>query len=145
MKTKIKRCALFALMLCILAVGIFAPAKKAEAAVAFNNLLSETVACSVDSDGQLSAHMTAFGIKGTTTRIKVQLYVEKRILGLLWSKIDIGCTDDIWEDSTTSHIYENIFTTQLGSHGTYRVTVTFTVYGTGGANDVIQERRTVAY
>ena len=58
-------------------------------------------------------------------------------MGIFWTRVNIGYTNNVWHDSTTSYIYSNYFEFQLTSTGTYRVTVTYTVSGTGGPADVI--------
>lgn len=145
MKRTIKKGTVLALTLLMLMACIYAPLGRTEAAVMYNNMTSASMSCSVSSAGELSADLDAAGISGRTTRIKVQLYVEKRVLGLFWSKVDIGCTDNIWEDSTTSVTYSNTFSTHLPSTGKYRVTATFTVSGRGGADDVIVKTSTLTY
>lgn len=128
-----------------LVMSIFVPLNKASAATTYNNTNRANLYASVSSNGRLSASLSVLGIKGITTKIEVSLYVEKRILGLFWSRVDIGCDDNVWEDSTTNYYYNNTFSCDLSSTGTYRVTVTYTVSGTGGASDVITKTDTVTY
>lgn len=75
----------------------------------------------------------------------MSLYVEKRVLGIFWTRVDIGTPNNVWTDSTSSYTYGEIFSTQLNSTGTYRITATFTVTGTGGTNDTIPYENTVTY
>ena len=140
-----KRITVFALMLLMLIMGTFVLYRKVEAATMYYNTSAALLNCSVNSNGLLEATLSVTGIKNRTTHISVELYVEKKILGLFWSRINIGYPDNIWTDSTTNYLYSNIFTTSLPSEGTYRVTVTFTVSGTGGANDVIVKTNTISY
>ena len=88
--------------------------------------------------------MQVMGIKGKTTRIEVELYVEKRVLGIFWSRIDIGTPNNVWTDAVNAYQYNNTFSTQLSSTGTYRVTVQFSVYGSGGSTDVIPKEETLS-
>ena len=99
----------------------------------------------INTNGELEVPMYVSGIKGRTTRIETSLYVEKRILGIFWHRVDIGCTDNVWHDSVTGYYYSNMFTHDLNTTGTYRVTVTFTVSGSGGSDDVITIRDTATY
>ena len=126
-------------------MSVFVPMKKAEAAMMYNNTLDCYLSCQITQTNKLTASMEADGFKGTTTRIGVELYVEKRVLGVIWKRIDIGYTDNVWVDSTTHFTYSNTFSTFLNSSGVYRTTVTFTVSGTGGADDVIVKTSTVTY
>lgn len=145
MKNNTARAALFALALLTLVTGVLVPLKNAEAAITYNNTVYADLNCTVNSNGLLQADMYVNGIAGKTTGIAVELYVEKRILGIFWKKVDIGCTNNIWTDSTTGTVYSHVFSHTLTSTGTYRVTVTYTVSGSGGADDVITPRDTVTY
>lgn len=140
-----KKGTLLMLAMLTLVMSIFVPLNKASAATTYNNTTKATLSASIESTGCLSASLYVMGIKGKTTSIDVSLYVEKRILGVFWSRIDIGCTNNIWHDSTTNYYYTHIFSHNLNSTGTYRVTVTYTVSGTGGSSDVITLTDTVTY
>ena len=145
MKPNHKRFPTLLLALLLLAMSIAVPLKKARAAITYNNTASATLNCSVSSGGQLSAKLNVTGFNGTTSRISVELYVEKRVLLVFWSRVDIGCPNNVWTDAVNSYKYSNTFTTNLSSTGTYRVTVTYTVSGSGGADDVITKTQTVTY
>ena len=145
MNTWTKRGTLLILAALMLVVGMMIPYRDAEAAMTYNNTLSANISCAVDSSGCLQASLAVSGIKGKTTRIKAELYVEKRVLGMFWSRVDIGYNNNIWEDSTTNHTYYNTFNTDLPSNGTYRTTVTFTVSGSGGTDDIIVKTSTITY
>lgn len=145
MKTNTKRGTMLALAALMLFMSMFVPFEDAEAEMMYNNTTNALLSCSIDENADLSAILTVYGKQGKTTRINVELYVEKQFLGIFWYRIDIGCTNNIWTDSTTQYYYNNTFTTHLNSHGTYRVTVTYTVSGTGGADDIITKTSTIIY
>lgn len=145
MKSKAKRFCTLSLTLLLLVMSIAVPIKKASAAITYNNTYSATQSSSVNSNGKLSTQLSVTGIKGTTQRIETELYVEKRILLVFWSRVDIGCPNNVWTDAVNSYLYSNTFTHDLTSTGTYRVTVTYTVSGTGGTDDVITITKTVTY
>ena len=144
MYSMVKRVSVFALALLTLIMGVVVPYRRAEAAIMYNNVTNAYMNCSIDSSNQLHASLTALGIKGTTSSIKAEVYVEKRILGLFWTRVDIGYPNNTWTDSTTSYTYNNVFSTQLSTGVTYRVTATFTVSGDGGADDVIVKTATLS-
>ena len=133
------------LMLCTVFVTLGVYCKTAKAATTYNNTSSAWAGSYVDSNGQLRTDMILGGYKGVTTLIEADLYLEKRFLGIIWIRVNIGYPNNVWHDSTTSYIYSNYFTHQLSSTGTYRVTVTYTVSGTGGTPDVITITDTVTY
>ena len=137
MNTMIKRGTILTLAMLMFVVSMLVPIKRADAAMMYNNTNNASLSASINSNGKLSASLYVMGMKGKTTKIETSLYVEKKILGLFWSRVDIGYTDNIWHDSTSNYYYSHTFSHDLTSTGTYRVTVTYTVSGSGGANDVI--------
>lgn len=145
MNNKLTRAAYFALALLTLIMGVIVPLRKAEAATTYNNTFSSSLNCTINSSGLLQASLSVTGYKNKTTHISVELYVEKKVLGIFWKKVDIGCTNNIWTDSTSNYYYSHVFSHSLTATGTYRVTVTYTVSGSGGTDDVIQHRQTVTY
>ena len=144
MYSMVKRVSVFALALLTFVMGIVVPFRKAEAAMMYNNTNHASLSASI-TDGKLLASLNVMGIKGKTTKIETELYVEKRVLGLFWSRVDIGCTDNVWHDTTTNYYYSHTFDHDLNSTGTYRVTVTYTGTGTGGSDDVITLTDTTTY
>ncbi len=145
MKNTIKRGIALALSLLTLFAFFVVPISRVSAATMYNNVINVSASSSVSSGGLLQTALYAIGTKGVTSRIIIELYVEKRILGVFWSKVEIGVPDNVWIDSVNSHIYNNTFSTQLNSSGTYRVTVTFTISGSGGPDDIITKQNTVTY
>lgn len=144
MYTMHKRGIIVAMALIILAASMIVPTRKIEAATTYNNTTRASADPSVSSYGQLDVALSVDGIKGKANRIEVELYVEKRFLGVFWSKVNIGYPNNIWTDAVNNYMYRNTFSTQLPSSGTFRVTVTYTVSGTGGADDVITFTGTVS-
>lgn len=145
MKTKIKKSVTLLMLICILCMSITSPSRSAKAAMTYNNTMNANLFANVTSGGCLNATLNVMGINGKTNRIDVSLYVEKRILGLFWIKVNIGCDNNIWTDSTTNYYYSGSFSKNLTSTGTYRITVTYTVSGSGGPSDVITLTDTVSY
>lgn len=145
MYSMVKRVSVFALAMLTLIMGVVVPFRKAEAAIMYNNTTDAYLSCSVNSNGQLQASMSVVGIKNKTTRIDIELYVEKRILGVFWSRVDIGYPNNIWTASTSNYSYSHTFTTNLPSSGTYKVTVTYTVSGSGGSDDIIERTETIQF
>jgi len=66
-------------------------------------------------------------------------------LGLFWTRVDIGTTNDQWVDTIYDYRYTGTRTFQLPSSGEYRITVIFVIYGNGGEADNIVAQKTVSY
>lgn len=71
--------------------------------------------------------------------------VEKRTLGFFWTRVDIGQPNNQWYDVVYDYMYIGSHSFQLNSHGTYRITVTYVISGTGGEPDIITRTITKTY
>ena len=94
----------------------------------------------ISASGLSEVCVTYIGIKGTTTKVTVTTYIQKKTLGLFWTKVDIGTEDKQWVDTSTSlnGTFRHQF--QLKSTGTYRAVIKIVFSGTGGSDDVIEDK-----
>lgn len=122
--------------LAITAVAAMAP--NDTATPYYNNTVSTSTNFVISTTGKATISAVYNGHKTLTTQAVVTSYIEKRTLGLFWSKVDIGQPNNEWVDSSTE--YADIFGHEfyLSDKGTYRATVTYEISGTGGATDVIE-------
>lgn len=111
----------------------------------YNNVVTTDTAAVISSSGKLTARYSYDGKEDVTTKAVITTYVEKKVLGLFWSRVDIGTTDDEWVDTIYDHAYTGSHSVQLSSEGTYRVTFIFVIYGTGGAADEITSEKELVY
>lgn len=91
----------------------------------YTHLASTSLA--ISSSGTATAAIHCIGYQGKTTKIKAETCLQKKF-GLIWVKVDIGTSGNIWTD-TTSKYYLNASHTHSVSTGTYRTKVVFYVYG----------------
>ena len=142
MKKIIKRIFVAILILCLTIV----PLSPVSAAVAdgneimpyYNNVKSASTVISINSNGKLTITYSYSGSPSITTKAVITTYIEKKTLGLFWTRVDIGTTNDEWVDTINSYSYSGTRTYQLSSKGTYRVTTVYKIYGSGGAADEIE-------
>jgi len=111
----------------------------------YNNTLTVSCKASVSSAGVITIKNKFTGISGVTTGATIETYIEKRVLGLFWSRVDIGQPNNTWVDAVSGTSYSGSHTFQLASSGTYRVTASFTIRGSGGAADEITKTVTTTY
>ena len=104
----------------------------------YNNVASATATININSSGKLTIGYKYFGYSSVTTKAVITTYIEKKILGLFWERVDIGITNNKWKDTVNDYRYSGIRTYQLSSSGTYRVTVIYNIYGSGGSADEIK-------
>ena len=124
----------------LLLLIVFVPAKAAvqdEIAPCYNNVVSASSVASVSSTGVLKVTNSYNGDSSVTSKAVITTYIEKRTLGIFWSRVDIGQTNDEWVDTIYNYKYSGSHSVQLPSTGTYRVTVEYVIYGSGGAADTI--------
>lgn len=118
----------------------FVPAKavaKDEIAPYYNNVITANSTATISSSGVMTVENIYTGFQSVTTKAVITTYIEKKVLGLFWSRVDIGQTDDEWVDTIYSYEYSGSHSVQLEKTGTYRVTVEFVIYGSGGSADTI--------
>lgn len=111
----------------------------------YNNVSSVTAAISINDSGKLTITYNYAGSSSITTKAVITTYVEKKFLGLFWRRVDIGTTDNQWVDTINNYRYTGSRTYQLSSTGTYRVTVIYKIYGSGGSADEIELQKTDSY
>lgn len=120
--------------------GVFASSKAVSAAEItpyFNNTISASTSVNLPSSGKITITNSYKGVKDVTTKAVITTYIEKRFLGIFWTRVDIGTTDNEWVDTSYNYYYTGDHSFQLESTGTYRVTVKFVISGSGGSADEI--------
>lgn len=149
MRKQIKRIFVAFLILCLSVV----PISPVSAAVAdgneimplYNNVSNASANLSINSSGKMTITYQYYGSSSVTTKAVITTYIEKKTLGLFWTRVDIGTTNDEWVDTRYESSYNGSRTYQLSSTGKYRVTVNYKIYGTGGAADEIECQSQASY
>lgn len=111
----------------------------------YNNTASTSTSMVINENGLMTITYRYTGIPSTTSHATITTYVEKRTLGIFWTRVDIGVENDEWRDTIYDYRYTGTRTLQLSKSGTYRVKVTYMIYGSGGSADEIVYERTDSY
>ena len=111
----------------------------------YNNTVSARIYSNVNSSGVLTISYKINGFSDKTTKIVINTYIEKKILGLFWTRVDNGQPDDQWIDTIYDYKYIGDRTFRLSSTGKYRIKATYKVYGTGGSTDNIPCETEITY
>ena len=91
-------------ILCLLiAVLMMASASTAAMAASpyetrYNNTVMASSVASISESGLLTVDNQFQGIRGKTTKGEITTYVEKKTLGLFWTRVDIGQPNNQWVD-----------------------------------------------
>ena len=136
--------------LCVLLVAVlmFSTSMAVFAASPYEtryNTVTASSSVSISDSGLLTIANQFQGIREKTTKGEITTYVEKRTLGFFWTRVDIGQPNNQWYDVVYDYMYIGSHSFQLNSHGTYRITVTYVISGTGGEPDIITRTITKTY
>lgn len=111
----------------------------------YNNTKSAVTSVDINSNGKLTIINTYKGYPSITTHAKITTYVEKKVIGFFWKRMDNGQTNNEWVDNIYAVSYSGAHTLQLSSKGTYRITVTYEIFGEAGSADIIPCIQTTTY
>lgn len=139
MKTRIKIFFSTILSLCLILATVCptTAASTGDVMPLYNNTSATATNMNINDNGLMTISYQYSGYPSKTTKAVITTYIEKRTLGIFWSRVDIGTDSDQWVDVINDYRYTGYRTFQLSAKGTYRVVVNYTIYGTGGAADVI--------
>ena len=126
-------------LLCVLLVAIFSFSLAIQVLAAdslimprYNNVDYVNTEFNISDSGKAIVRVQYMGIEGETTGATITTKIEKKFLWW-WNDVD-GAS---WTDESNTHYCSNTHSYQLSKSGTYRATITYTVYGSGGEADVI--------
>ena len=120
------------LVLMLFAMTISSFAAENEIMPRLNNTGSTEAIFVIEESGMATVSYTCYGYPEITTKIVVETKIEKKFLWW-WNDVDGA----FWTDESTLDFCDGEHSIQLTKSGTYRATVTYTVYGTGGEADVL--------
>ncbi len=136
-KNLLKRILCFVVMCTVLISTVSFIAYAEEIIPRYNNVSYAESNVTVSSSGKMNITNSFSGSASVFSRAVITTYVERKTLGLFWTRVDIGQTDDEWVDTIYTNVYSGTHSHQLEKTGTYRVTVEYVIYGSGGAADTI--------
>ncbi|MBQ8403648.1 MAG: hypothetical protein IJX55_04390 [Clostridia bacterium] len=96
-----------------------------------NNTFSTSTSFTINDVGKAAVVYEYDGYTGITTGATIDILIEKRSFLVFWNEV---LTDTI---TVNEEYYIDELVFHLTEQGTYRCTVTYTVSGTAGADDVI--------
>ena len=144
-KNSVKRILSIAVMFAILLSSFSFVANAEDISPRFNNVNTISSISSISDSGKLTVTNRFSSSPSVFTKAVITTYVEKRTLGIFWSRVDIGQTNDEWVDTVYENVYSGMHSHQLEKTGTYRITVEYVIYGTGGAADVVTREMQKTY
>lgn len=136
-KNLLKRILCFVVMCTVLISTVSFIAYAEEIIPRYNNVSYAESNVTISSSGKMNITNSFSGSASVFSRAVITTYVERKTLGLFWTRVDIGQTDDEWVDTIYTNVYSGTHSHQLEKAGTYRVTVEYVIYGSGGAADTI--------
>lgn len=106
----------------------------------YSNVNSCALAFIITDSGLAQVKVSYDGKIAYITQVRSEIYLQKKVLGIFWKKVDIGVTDNVWVDTSTENAYAFSHVFQLQDTGTYRAVFEVTFSGTGGADDVVEDK-----
>ena len=143
MKNQLRKILSLALALCFFAVPVTVAAATAGGTVAspwYYNATNASAYVDITANGVLSVDYDFTGKSGYTTSVNVDIEIEK-LSGNSWVDVD----DGQWNTTIYQVSYSGTRRFLVNHKGTYRATVTFTFYGTGGPADELVKYATGVY
>lgn len=104
-----------------------------------NNTDTTTTRFTISNTGDARVFIDYKGYPNITTSATISVKIEKRVLLAFWDEV-IERTFTV-----TGESYSTTLIIPLDKTGTYRCTVTYTISGTGGADDEIVFQDTASY
>ena len=98
-----------------------------------NNIFQYNSTFIIDDNGDAEICVSYKSDPGVVTNATIEIRLLRKTLLFFWSEVET------WTDTSTSSIYSNVHTTSLSKTGTYKVEITYTINGNGGAADVITD------
>ena len=143
MKINLKRTVALALTL-MLSLSIFMLPVYAEEISKSKYFLTVATSAGINVNA-IEIHNSYTVSSGTGfTNAEMHTYVERKVLGLFWVKVDNGQPDKTWVDTSTSRAYAQVHSLVLPETGTYRATVEYRFYGSSGSESITKQQ-TVTY
>lgn len=146
MSKQLKKLISLPLLICIVTVSLSsAKVYGSEVMPRYNNVYSANMSTIVNDNGTLTIKYNYTGNSSITNKAVITTYIEKQFLFICWTRVDIGTTNNEWTQTVNNYRYTGTRTFNLPSSGTYRTTVIYEVYGTGGSADTITCQDEITY
>ncbi len=146
MKSKLKKRLLSFVLACIFFTTTASSVVNAqEISPRYNNVESASSIVDISNSGVISITNKFSANNSVFSKAVITTYIERKILGLFWSRVDIEQNDDEWVDTIYNNIYKGTHSHQLVKNGTYRVTVEYVIYGSGGLADNFTKEIEIKY
>ena len=111
----------------------------------YNNVHLTDSSFMVDSNGVAYVTVAYTGYTNITTGATITVELQKKFLGLFWTTVDIGMPDNMWVENVSDSKFFKSYSHQLTKKGTYRAEIHYTIYGTAGAADEVEDFLTDTY
>lgn len=133
MKRLLSLIVILAVLCSAVALTVSATSESSGITPYYNNIYKVTSDFSINENGQAQIIASYESEPGVVTNATIEIRLLRKTLLFFWSEVET------WTDTSTSSIYSNVHTTSLSKTGTYKVEITYTINGNGGAADVITD------
>lgn len=102
-------------------------------------------AMAINDQGVMTITYQYSSDSSSTSKVEITTYIEKRTLGIFWTRVDIGTPDNQWIDTIYNYRYTSARTYQLSDTGTYRTKVTYKFYNNSVLTNTVECEDTDTY
>lgn len=131
MKRLLSLIVILAVLCSAITLTVSASSGSSEITPYYNNVIRVNNSFEIDDAGNARIRVYYDSDPGVVTNATIEIRLLRKTLLFFWSEVET------WTDTSTSSIYSNVHTTTLSKTGTYKVEITYTINGNGGAADVI--------
>lgn len=105
----------------------------------WSNCNKYTFSFNVLDPGEAHISVSYIAESGVFVQAKSTVKIQKKFLGLFWTTVDIGTTNDEWVEYCTD-VYGDLYNYfPVSGTGTYRAVFKLEITGTNGSVDVIED------
>lgn len=147
MKLKKAFCVLISMIMCVISFSAPQIVEASDYGITpyYDYTRQVTSNLAISSSGKATISIGCTGISGKVSKITAETCLQRKV-GLIWVKVDIGRTNNVWTSSTTNYYLNTSYSTTLSKSGTYRAKTVFTVYNTSSKSENISiESSSVSY
>lgn len=136
MKLKKFICPLLCVICCLLVFPTTVQAAESDVMPLYDYTRQASAALSINSNGKATLSISCTGIKGEASKINAETCLQRKV-GLIWVKVDIGMTDNIWKDNSSTYYLNASHSTTVNKSDKYRTKTVFTVFNNSNKSEKV--------
>lgn len=121
---------------CLLIFPIVAQAAETDTAMPLYDYTRQASSALAINNGKATVSISCTGIKGQASKIEAETCLQRKV-GLVWVKVDIGQTNNVWIDKSSTYYLNASHTANINKSGKYRAKTVFTVFNNSNNSEKV--------